>query len=602
MPDKLSAQIRALPDLPGVYHYYDDAGRLLYVGKAKSLSKRVKSYFRFSPAFGANTALGPRIRKMIGETATLGYILVESEHDALILENSLIKQLKPKYNILLRDDKTYPYIYIDRAEAFPRFEITRKIVTGKQIHYFGPYSVGARDILDSVYELVPLVQKASCLGGGKTCLFYQMKQCAGPCEGKISPETYAGLVEEGTRLINQKKILLSRLTERMADYAEQLRFEEAAKLRDRIDRIERSRQLSNIDLASRDNYDIFAIAHRDRTAAIVRLFMRQGKIVSSAFDTIRVESDFDRDELYERTLLEFYGPEAPPVIAPILVADDFDTREWMQESLGKLFGRKAQILHPKRGDKRKVIELARLNAEELLRQNKTAAWEKTAQALRDLCELQRLPARIEVFDNSHLGGEAPVGAMVVFDEGRFDKSAYRRYHLQSRDEYAQMRETLSRRIERFADNPPPDLWVLDGGTTLLELARDLLASAGVNLDVIAISKEKVDAKARRAKGKALDRLHCAAETFRLPSTDPRLQWVQRLRDEAHRFAIDFHKKTRQKVARESRLLEQKGISQAKIKKLLNHFGTFEAVYGAPLSELEKILNRADAKTVKALSE
>ena len=164
----MTDQIKNLPDSPGVYHYYDASGHLLYVGKAKSLKKRVKSYFRFTPSLGPNPTLGPRIRKMIAETVSLSYIVVESEHDALILENSLIKQLKPKYNILLRDDKTYPYIYIDRSKPFPRFEITRKVISGSKIDYFGPYSVGARDILDSVYELVPLVQKQSCLTGGKT--------------------------------------------------------------------------------------------------------------------------------------------------------------------------------------------------------------------------------------------------------------------------------------------------------------------------------------------------------------------------------------------------------------------------------------------------
>ena len=591
-------QIQNLPDSPGVYHYYDAAGHLLYVGKAKSLKKRVKSYFRFTPSLGPNPTLGPRIRKMIGETVALNYIVVESEHDALILENSLIKQLKPKYNILLRDDKTYPYIYIDRAKPFPRFEITRKVISGSRIDYFGPYSVGARDILDSVYELVPLVQKQSCLAGGKVCLFYQMKQCLGPCEGLVSPQTYAALIDEAEVLIESKPKLLAKLEAKMAFYAESLRFEEAAKLRDRIDRISRSEQLSKIDLANNADYDIFAIAHNERVAAVVRLFMRRGKIVSSAFDTLRINEMFDADELYERTLLEFYANERPPIVAPILVADDFETREWVADSLSQTFGKKVQILVPQRGDKRKVIDIAKLNARELLTKQRNGSAEQTAAALQALCGLSAFPERIEIFDNSHLAGVAPVGAMVVFDKGKWLKSAYRRYHLDARDEYAQMREMLTRRIEGFAQNPPPDLWVLDGGRTLLLLARDLIASAGVNLDVIAISKEKIDAKAHRAKGKALDQLHTVEQTLKLPATDPRLQYVQRLRDVAHRFAVTFHKQQRDKLAQASDLLKLRGISEAKVKKLLNHFGTFAAIYNASETDLAAVLSPSDARRIR----
>ncbi len=598
----LENTVRSLPDTPGVYQYFDAEGRLLYVGKAKSLIRRVKSYFRFTPAFAPSPQAGPRIRKMLEETVSMNYIVVETEHDALILENSLIKQLKPKYNILLRDDKTYPYIYIDRAAPFPRFEITRKVVEGKKIEYFGPFSVGARDILDAIYELFPLVQKASCLRGGKTCLFYQMKQCLGPCEGLVSSKAYAALVDTAKALVADKKKLTKQLEEKMYAYAEQMRFEEAAALRDRIERIGRSEALSNIDLANRDDFDVFAVAHDDSKAAIVRLFVRQGRIVSSAFNTLRIDAAFDRDELYERTLLEFYGNTPPPLIVPILVADDFESRAWIERSLGRVFGKKAHILVPKRGEKRRLVDTARLNAAELLtRHGDRSPWEETAAALKNLCSLSRLPVRIEIFDNSHLAGEAPVGAMVVFDEGAFDKKSYRHYHLDARDEYAQMRETLHRRIESFATNPPPDLWIIDGGNALLALARDLLASAGVNLDVIAISKEKIDAKAHRAKGKASDHLHSAAGTFELAPSDKRLQWVQRLRDEAHRFAITFHKKSRDKAASQTRLLELKGISAAKVKKLLSHFGTFEAIYHADEASLASVLNRTDAKKIKSIA-
>jgi len=593
-------KIRNLPKQPGIYQYFDKNGRLLYVGKAKNLYNRVKSYFLFTPKLRPNTKLSPRIVKMLSETESMHYIVVKSEHDALILENSLIKQLKPKYNILLRDDKTYPYIYIDTKESYPRFEITRKLLKGKSIQYFGPYSVGARDILDSIYELCKLVQKKSCLKGKKACLYYQMDQCLAPCEKEVPPEEYGAIVQEAIHYIENKKLLIEKLKEKMAFYAENLRFEEAGALRDRIERITKSELVSQIDLASTENYDIFAISYNDQRATIVRLFMRSGKIISSSHGQINLNSGFDIDEAYERALLEFYGHEKPPVIAPILVAHDFEDRELVQEHLSLLFEKKATITCPQRGSKKRLVELALTNAEELLRQKQKGRDTLPAKELQELLSLERLPVRIEAFDNSHMAGEATVGGMIVFDGEDFDKSGYRHYHLEARDEYGQMKETLTRRIAGFEENPPPDLWLIDGGTTLLTLAKDLLDSAGVNLDVIAISKEKIDAKSHRAKGSAYDQLHTMEKSCRLSPADKRLQWMQRLRDEAHRYAITFHKKTKLKRDQASKLLNTHGISQAKIVKLLQHFGTFDALKNATQDEIAAILNQSDAKKIKML--
>ncbi len=591
-------KIKNLPKTPGIYQYFDKSGRLLYVGKAKNLFSRVKSYFLFTPQLRANPKLSPRIVKMLSETESMHYIVVNSEHDALILENSLIKQLKPKYNILLRDDKTYPYIYIDTNEKYPRFEITRKVLNGKNIQYFGPYSVGARDILDSIYELCKLVQKKSCLNGKKACLYYQMDQCLAPCEKAVPVEFYNSIVAEAIQYIENKSLLLDRLKEKMAFYAENLRFEEAGTLRDRIDRIAKSELISQIDLASTENYDIFAISHNEQRAAVVRLFMRAGKIISSTHDFINLNSGFDLDEAYERAIIEFYGQNKPPVIAPILIAHDFQERTLVQEHLSLLFERKASITVPQRGSKKNLVDLAYTNATELLRQRKVSSTEHLAEQLQELLALETLPRRIEVFDNSHMAGEATVGGMITFDGEDFDKSGYRHYHLQARDEYGQMRETLTRRINGFEENPPPDLWLIDGGTTLLSLAKELLDSAGVNLDVIAISKEKIDAKSHRAKGSAHDQLHTLQESFRLSPSDKRLQWMQRLRDEAHRYAITFHKKTKLKRDQDSKLLNTHGISPAKVKKLMQHLGTFEALKSATESEIAAILNKSDAKKIK----
>jgi len=590
-------QIQSLPHQAGIYQYFDRDNRLLYIGKAKNLAKRVKSYFRFTPTLHGNPALNPRIQKMISQSVSLSYIVVKNEHDALILENSLIKQLKPKYNILLRDDKTYPYIYIDRSQPFPRFEITRRIVPGKHISYFGPYAIASRDILDALYQLCPLVQKKGCLQGKRACLYYQLKQCKAPCEGKITPEEYAKIVTKAMQYIENKTLLIADLHVKMHQLAEQLRFEEATKLRDSIERINKSHVHSHIDLASKEHYDIFCIEHHQSRAVVLKLFMRHGKIVSSAHHTLSINEFFDRDEAYERAILDFYNNEKPPVVATVLTAHTFAGETLVSEHLSSVFGKKASIIHPKRGNKKSLIALALQNAAELLKQ--TPPNDETLQhALKELCHLQRLPQRIEIFDNSHMAAQATVGAMVVYDNGRFDTSSYRKYHLKAKDEYAQMREMLTRRIAGFQTNPPPDLWLIDGGQTLRKLAQDLLESSGTNLDVIAISKAKVDAKAYRAKGKAHDILHDTRTSLKLLPTDKRLLWMQRLRDEAHRSAISFHKQTKLKHDKELKLLRVKGISVAKIQKLLQHFGTFEAIKSADIEALGSVLSQKDAINIK----
>ena len=594
----LEEKIKQLPSSAGVYQYFDKDENLLYVGKAKNLSKRVKSYFSFTPELHPKTNLSVRIIKMLQQTISLHYIVVNSEHDALILENSLIKQLNPKYNILLRDDKTYPYLYIDNSQKYPRFEITRKIIKSSNITYFGPYSVAARDILDSVYELCKLVQKRGCLKSKKLCLYHQIDKCLGPCELPVLESIYKKEVDFGLQLIENKKLLISKLEERMHFYAEDMRFEEAAELRDRIEKISRSEIKSEIDFASGENYDIFAVTNSQSRAVVIRIFMRNGKIISSSHDYIQLNEGYDEDELYQRTLLDFYKNEKPPIVAPILVANTFEGVEIIQEHLSRIFEKKAQIHQPLRGDKKQLIDLAMINAKELLKKDLASDSTKLLQDLKELLNLQRLPSRVEVFDNSHMAGVATVGAMIVYEASKFDKKSYRTYHLEARDEYAQMRETLTRRVQSFEKNSPPDLWIIDGGTTLLKLAREILDSCAVFIDVIAISKEKIDAKSHRAKGKANDILHTIDESFSLKPSDKRLQWAQNLRDEAHRSAISFHKKTKLKLDKESKLLTLRGISPAKVQKLLNHFGTFEALKSLSLDDISVVLNTSDAKVIK----
>jgi len=587
--------IKNLPDSAGVYKYFDKNDRLLYVGKAKNLKNRVKSYWRFTPSFHPNPNLSNRIKKMLSEAIRLEYIVVDSENDALILENSLIKQLKPKYNILLRDDKTYPYIYIDESQDFPRFEITRKLIKGKNISYYGPFPNGAKVLLETLYELYPLVQKKSCLREGKACLFYQIRRCLAPCEGKITPREYKNIVNRAKMAITKREILIKKLYEKMMNLAKLERFEEAGIIRDNIKAIESITINSNIDLARDEDLDIFAIVNGEKKGVIVKLFMRHGKVISSDFSTFKSSDIFDENEAYKQAILEFYTQKSPQITKTILVAHSFEDRESLSKLLSKKFDQKIEILYPQRGKKANLTKLAITNAKELLKEETKKDIESE---VAELFELSKTPYRVESFDNSHIMGEAPVGVMVVWDKNKWDKSSYRRYSLSAKNEYEQMRELLSRRIKSFEKASPPNLWVIDGGDVLLNLALDLLQKVDISLDVIAIAKEKLDSKAYRAKGSARDIIYTKNDVFELYPTDKRLQWVQKLRDEAHRFAIDYHRRKKRKEDKKISLLEKKGIGPATLKKLLNYFGTFEAINSASFEEISVASSKKIAKILK----
>ena len=602
----LEEKLKRLPLEAGVYQYFDNNGHLLYVGKAKSLKNRVKSYFKFSPTLQASNDLSPRIYKMISETSFLEWIVVPNEHDALILENSLIKQLKPKYNVLLRDDKTYPYIFVNLNEDFPRLEITRKIEKGKNIKYFGPYSSGAKDMLDSIYEIVPLIQKKSCVKGKKACLFFQIGKCLAPCEDKISKEDYKKLLDEALVYIYNKSKLLIKLKEKMQFYSENFRFEEAMVLRDRIKTIEKSQIKTGIDLATNEDLDIFAIKHNSKKAVLVRMFIRDGKLASSNYDFIKSndEVNFDVQEAYKRAIINYYSNDLPIIPKEIIVASELEELSTIEDFLQLKFGKKVKIVNPKIDKKAAIVKIALNNCDELLRLESIKDENSIYDEIKELFSLNCTPSIIETFDNSHMMGQATVGGMVVWNKEKenFDKKSYRHYNLESLDEYSQMKEMLYRRVESFEKNSPPDLWVIDGGTTLLNLAYEIIASIGVNLDIIAISKQKVDAKAYRAKGNAKDIVHFRQnrelKSINLLPSDKRLQFVQRLRDEAHRFAISFHKKQKRKEDKEISFLQIKGIGEAKIKKLLLYFGEFEKIKNATFEELKSVLNESDAQNIK----
>ncbi|MDY4427129.1 MAG: excinuclease ABC subunit UvrC [Helicobacter sp.] len=595
--DTLLEILKKLPNQSGVYHYFDSEGRLLYVGKAKNLKNRVKSYFRFTPKLSVAPNLSARITQMVSQIAFMRYIVVENENDALILENSFIKQLKPKYNILLRDDKTYPYLCVDMSVDFPRIVLTRKILKSPNIRYFGPYSSGARDLLDSLYEVFTLAQKESCLKGKKACLFYQIKRCLAPCEGKVSKEAYQEILQKALECIHNPKKILSILEKKMEFLSENLRFEEAMVLRDRISKIKQINPLSSVDFARMEDLDIFALESEGNRGVLVKFFVREGRVVSSASNVIKSQYEINFEEVYTQSLINYYSNTLPIKPKQVLIPYDFgEKREELEAFLVKQLGKKIPIHFPKSGDKKKLCDLALQNARETLKINVTNE-EALLLALKELFSLQSIPYKIEIFDTSHHRGKQCVGAMVVYEEG-FIKESYRHYLLEGSDEYSQMREMLERRIADFSTDSPPDLWVLDGGIGQINLAKDLLSSAGVNLEVIGIAKEKLDAKAHRAKGSALDILRDEKkQEYRLSSSDKRLQFLQKLRDEAHRFAITFHQKQKQKTMQQSKILEIKGIGKATQKRLLSYFGSFEAIKEASLEELEKVLSKNLAKSV-----
>ena len=486
---------------------------------------------------------------------------------------------------------------MDISENYPRILLTRKVFKSQNIHYFGPYSSGGRDLLDSLYETFPLAQKESCLKGKKACLFYQIKRCLAPCEGKISKEDYRKILEQALECIQNPKKILAILDKKMQFLSENLRFEEAMVLRDRIAKIKQISPLSGVDFARMEDLDIFALEIEGNKGVLVKFFVRGGRVVSSASNVIKSQYELNIEEIYTQSLINYYSGEILIKPKQILIPYDLkEKKDELEQFLYQKLHKKIPIHCPKSGDKKQLCNLALKNAKESLNLNLTAS-EEIPLDIQKLFGLQNMPYRIEIFDTSHHRGKQCVGAMVVYDE-RFIKESYRHYLLEGSDEYSQMKEMLQRRIERFKEEVPPDLWVLDGGVGQINLAKDLLNSAGVNLEVVGISKEKLDSKAHRAKGAALDILRDEkGQEYRLKSSDKRLQFLQKLRDEAHRFAITFHQKQKQKTMQQSKVLEVKGVGKAIQKRLLAYFGSFEGIKKASLDELEKILSKKLAKSV-----
>ena len=552
-------EIKSVPTLPGVYEYFDKNGRLLYVGKAKNLKNRIKSYFAFTPTLVPNPKNSLRIQKMISEAVHLEFITTNSEGDALILENSFIKQLHPKYNILLRDDKTYPYIYVDLNDKFPRFELTRKVVKGAKIRYFGPYFRGGKEILNLIYSNYQLAQKKSCLNGKKACIFYQIGRCKAPCEGKISSQDYAK-IRDGITLIRELNLNIE------------------------------------VDLARLEDFEVVAIVAQNSLIAAVRFSIKDGKISAGDVKISRMSGDFgdlaqsgEICDIYKQFLLNNFMGEILD-INKIYVYEKFTDIDEVAKILSQKHGKKIEIIVPKTGDKRNICDIAYQNGEISIKKYKNVEKFDILREIKEYFKLENLPINIEGFDNSQLFGSAIVGAMVSYNESGFNKNNYRHFHLQSPDDYGQMKQMLSERAKRFDKLSPPDLWVIDGGKALFDLASLIVQSSGANIDIIAIAKEKIDAKAHRAKGGAKDKIYTKFGEFLLSQNDKKLQFIQKIRDEAHRFVITFHQNVRKKRDLQSSKLRNLGVSDGSIAKLISYFGTFDEIYKSDYETVAKITN------------
>lgn len=587
----LKDKIKNAPHTSGIYQYFDANNRILYIGKAKNLNKRIRSYFNLSGEIPAPaTNVSHRIALMVRQIATLQTIITKDEKDALILENSLIKQLKPKYNILLRDDKTYPYILVDKNAEFARLEIVRKITNDKNHLYFGPYSSGVKDIIESIYEICPLVQKKSCINGKKSCLFYQINRCYAPCEGKITKEKYNEILQNAINLLNNPSKLLTILEGKMLVFARNLQFEEANKIKQKMQKIKQNASVSSIDLAKLYNCDIFAIESNAYKSVLVKIFMRNGRVVfSDNFPINHGENELDLNALYTQILLNHYKNNPPYGLDSILLPIDLSDSEILCEFFRQNFGKNIRILHPKSGEKKQLVNLAKNNAKNILENSQSTGEIQLLESLKSLLNLQNLPHRIEVFDTSHLQGNNAVGAKIVYESGEWRKDSYRRYNLEGSDECAQMSELLSRRASSFEEDSPPDLWLLDGGVAQINIAKEILHSSGANIDIVAIAKEKVNHRAYRSKGGARDILRTDGLEVRLDKGDLRLLFMQKLRDEAHRFAISFHRQKRQKSLYKSILADK--YAPAQLKKLLDFFGNFGALENADESEIKAVLRK-----------
>ena len=592
---KLSKKVAELPLSPGVYLYKGPEGEVLYVGKAKSLRARVRSYFSEDKLADVKTG------SLIAEAVDLDYILVDNEKEALALENNLIKQYKPRFNILLRDDKTYPYIKLTK-EKYPRVYVTRRLRKDGSA-YFGPYFPGnlahrIRHFINREFK-VPSCSVDLTRNHPQPCLEYHIHRCLGPCvEGLTTVEEHAGAVREARLFLEGRhRDLIRELRGRMESAAAETRYEEAASLRDRITTVEELEQRQKMAAAQGDNTDIFAYYAEPPLVAVNLFHLRNGRIVDRREYFWEDLPDFVADEFFSSLLKQLYL-EAPYIPDLIHVPVDFEDRELLEELLTERRAKKSEIHTPQRGQKKAMLALVETNAQHSFNQRFRVLHpgsKAIQEALREALNLEEPPKRIECFDVSHIQGTDQVASMVTWEDGKMRKSDYRKFIIKTvagNDDFASMREVVGRRYKRLAEEgkPLPGLILIDGGLGPLHAAAEALESLGViNQPLASIAKRE----------EIIYVLGHEDEPVALDAHSPVLHLVQKVRDEAHRFAVTFHRARRKSSRLGSELAEIPGVGPKTVKKLLLKLGSVKRVREATEGDLAAVVGPAVARRVRA---
>ena len=596
MPEALARKAEALPAQPGVYIFRDEAGRPIYVGKAKSLRHRVRSYFQESRPPDAKRD------RMLEAACDIETILVDNEREAIALENNLIKQLKPRYNVLLRDDKSYPHIKLTLGERFPRVYVTRRLKKDGSA-YFGPYFPArlAYRIVDLIHRrfLVPSCTVDLTRSHPRACLQYHIKRCLGPCvEGLTTPDRYAEAVRDVRWLLEARESDLVRdLHARMIAASDAEQFEDAARYRDLASTVEELKERQKMAAARGEDSDIFGF-HQEGPLVAVNLFhLRGGRAVDRREFFWEDLKDFNPHELFSSLVKQVYLDQ-PYVPAEIHVPVDFDDREILEELLSEKRGRKVEIHTPQRGPKRALLELVARNARHSFERRFRILKPQTREMLEGLAEaleLSKPPERIECFDVSHTQGTDVVASLVVWEGGRMKKADYRKFVIKtvpSNDDFASMREVVARRYRRQQEEkkPLPDLILVDGGIGQLHAAAQSLEGLQIiNQPLASIAKrEEILYLYGREK-----------EPVVLDHHSPVLHLIQQIRDEAHRFAISFHRARRAGRQLTSELFQIDGVGERTAKKLLRQFGSLSRIQEAHAEELAQVIPARQAKAIVA---
>ena len=586
MTELVQEKLKTLPDLPGVYLMKNSQGKIIYVGKAIVLKNRVRQYFQ------SNKNHSVKVRAMVAKIADFETIVTASEVEALILECNLIKKHRPRYNVCLKDDKSYPYLKLTLNEDFPRVFITRRIIDDGA-KYFGPYtnSQAVKDSLELLRKLFPL---RTCKTLGKRpCLDYHINRCLAPCVNKISRADYADLVQATEKFLEGKTSDIERdLTAKMSNAAENLNFELAAKLRDILLSVKKISEKQKI-VTDTGDLDAIGISRLNGEVCAQIFFIRDGKVTGRESFLLNGAADESDEKVIVEFIKQYYSRakiSATEILLPITLSDD-DTKI-LAEWLG------AKIFEPKRGVKRSLVEMAIENAEKYLaelsarQELKTAQTSRAVEDLQKFLHLPKLPRKMECFDISHFQGAETVASMVVFENGQPSKKNYRRFKIRSTegkpDDFMSMREVTSRRYGKLTAEELPDLIVIDGGIGQLNSALEIIRGFGHEVPVVGLAKQF-----------ELIFVEGESEPIELPRESQALYLMQRIRDEAHRFAITYHRKLRWARNLKSELDNVVGIGTRRREELLKKFGTIDKIKSATLDELLTVpgMNRTAAESL-----